>query len=57
MMLVRMKLRNTSAIEWRDKWLRARRRIRGTIKIMAIVKSERLDRIKCMYSDHDEAET
>jgi len=33
MMLVRMKLRDTSAMGWREKWLRARRKVKGMISI------------------------
>ena len=49
MMLVRMKLRNTSAMGWREKWTRARLRVRGIIKIQRIVKRERKERIEAMY--------
>ena len=51
MMLVRMKLRNTAAAGWKEKWTRARRRVRGMLYIMAVVKSERIERIENMYAD------
>lgn len=44
MMLVRMKLRNTSAGEWRAKWRRASLKIKGVIAIQRVVKFERTEK-------------
>jgi len=44
MMLVRMKLRNTAAGEWRVKWRRAQLKIRGIIAIQRVVKYERTEK-------------
>ena len=54
MMLVRMKLRNSEATAWREKWLRAKRRVKGILKIQAIVKFERRQRIEAAYSSYDD---
>jgi len=56
MMLVRMKLRNTSAMGWREKWNRARLRVRGMIKIQRVITRERKERIDAMY-EPDEAQS
>ena len=56
MMLVRMKLRNTSAMGWREKWNRARLRVRGIIKIQRVITRERKERIDAMY-EPDEAQS
>mmetsp|Transcript_29297 Transcript_29297/g.39009 ORF Transcript_29297/g.39009 Transcript_29297/m.39009 type:complete len:337 (+) Transcript_29297:611-1621(+) len=57
MMLVRMKLRNTEAGAWREKWLRAKRRVRGIINIMSIVKRERRERIERLYNPEESSES
>ena len=44
MMLVRMKLRSENYGLWREKWARAKLKIRGIIAIMAVVKHERKER-------------
>ena len=54
MMLVRMKLRNTAAGAWREKWLRAKRRVKGILNIQSIVKRERIERIERMYKPTEE---
>ena len=54
MMLVRMKIRNTEAMEWREKWTRARRRLKGILNIQSIVKFERRERIEGMYEPDSE---
>ena len=54
MMLVRMKLRNLGAEAWREKWLRAKRRVKGILNIQSIVKRERKERIEKLYRPSDE---
>lgn len=49
MMLVRMKLRVTAGMGWREKWKTARRKLKGILNIQAIVASERKQRIDMMY--------
>ncbi len=44
MMLVRMKLRSENYGLWREKWARAKLKIKGIIAIMSVVKDERRER-------------
>ena len=51
MMLVRMKLRVTAGMGWKEKWRMARLKVRGILKIQKVVEFERKERIEAKYAE------